>query len=290
MTSNTSTDTSLRFLFEDADIRGETVVLGESLQTITDAHAYSESVKTLLGQFAAATVLISNNLKYRGKIVLQARSEGPVSLIMLECTSRGEIRGIARGDIGAVAADPITLLERAQLAITIEREGGQRYQGIVSLEAGSLASALDQYFFQSEQLNTRFWLASDGQRAAGMMLQQLPAQLRQSAEERQNQWQDVMVLAETLTVDELLDLPAAVLLHRLFNEHPVRLFEPKPVVFHCSCSRDRSLNAIAMLPVEELEDILAEQGEISMTCEMCSTPYRFVRSDLPGLAEPPVLH
>lgn len=290
MIVNPSSDTSLRFLFEDADIRGELVSLGESLREIYGAHPYSQSARDLLGQFAAAAVLISNNLKYRGKIILQGRSEGPISLIMVECTSESEIRGIARGDIGYESASPITLIEGGQLAITIEREGGPRYQGIVALDGGSLALALDNYFLQSEQLNTRFWLSTEDQQAAGMVLQQLPAQLQQGAEEREKQWENAVILADTITREELLQLGPVEILHRLYNEENVRLFEPEPVVFHCSCSRERSLAALNSLPVAELEEILAEQGAIDMTCEMCGTPYKFARGDLPVLAEPPLLH
>ncbi len=290
MSEQTQHDTSLRFLFEDADIRGELVHLGESLQEITRSHAYSKSTKALLGQFAAAAVLISNNLKYRGKIVLQGRSEGPISLIMVECTSESEIRGIARGDIAAEHEQPLSLIAGGQLAITIEREGGTRYQGIVALDGSSLSAALDNYFLQSEQLNTRFWLATSADCAAGMVLQQLPAQLQQAAQEREDQWETARVLAETLTPQELLDLPSAALLHRLYHEHPLRLFEPTPVEFKCSCSRDRTLGALSSLPVADLEEIIAEQGAIDMTCEMCGTPYKFERKDLPALAEPPLLH
>lgn len=290
MTTADTPDTSMRFLFDDSDIRGELLTLGPALAEITGAHDYSLSLRVLLGQFATAAVLISNNLKYRGKIVLQARSTGPISLIMVECTSDLEIRGIARGDIGASAAEPMTLIEGGQLAITIERDGGQRYQGIVSLEGEGLGGALDNYFLQSEQLNTRFWLYADPNQAGGMMLQQLPAQRQQSAESRQEQWQNATTLAETLTSEELFELAPAALLHRLYHEENLRLFPPKAVVFHCSCSRERCLNALTCLSAGELEEMLAEQGTIDMTCEMCGTPYTFVKADLPGLAEPPILH
>ncbi len=283
-------DSSVRFLFDDADIRGETVLLGPSLTRITDAHDYSVRVQQLLGLFAAAAVLISNNLKYSGKIILQARSQGPLSLVMIECTSLGEIRGIARGNIQADTPTPMALISGGQLVITIERDGGQRYQGIVPLDGPTLATALDNYFEQSEQLHTRFWLACDGHAAAGFMLQQLPAQLQQGAETRAEQWQNATVLAATMTDSELLSLPRPTLIRRLFHESTVRLFEPQSVVFKCSCSRDRSLNALRCLEAEELNEIIAEQGHVSMTCDMCNTHYQFNPDEVLGLAEPPVLH
>ena len=283
-------DSSQRFLFEEADIRGEHITLSTALNAVYGEHAYSVSVRELLGQFAAAAVLISNNLKYHGKIVLQARSQSALSLIMIECTSDSQIRGIARGDIETIVEDPIALIAEGQLAITIERDGGQRYQGIVDLQAATLAAALDNYFLQSEQLNTHFWLAADGDAAAGLMLQQLPAQQQQSAEDREAQWQDALILANTVTPEELLMLPATVLLHRLYHEHPLRLFETAAVVFHCSCSRERSLNALTCLPPSELNELFAEQGDVELGCEMCGKSYRFTAKDLTGLAEPPVLH
>ena len=283
-------DSSLRFLFEKADIRGEWVHLGPALQTVNEAHGYSECVRQLMGQFAAAVVLISNNLKYSGKIVLQARSEGPLSLVMVACTSKSEIRGIARGDTDSIAETPIDLIPNAQLAITIERDGGQRYQGIVPLDGDSLATALDHYFLQSEQLHTRFWLFSDGNVASGLMLQQLPSQIKQDPEDRKKQWQEAEVLAETITADELFDLAPSEVLHRLYHEQSILLFEPQQVEFNCSCSRERSLSALSAIGVDELEEMLTEQPTIDMTCEMCGTSYRFNRSDLLGLAESPILH
>jgi molecular chaperone Hsp33 len=290
MTFPEGTDSSIRFLFDDADIRGETVLLGPSLGRVLDAHNYSLCVQQLLGLFAAAAVLISNNLKYNGKIVLQARSHGPLSLVMIECTSIGEIRGIARGNIEADTSTPMALIEGGQLVITIEREGGQRYQGIVPLDGATLGGALDNYFQQSEQLQTRFWLACDGQVAAGFMLQQLPAQCQQNPETRVEQWQNATVLAATLADSELLTLPRADLLHRLFHESALRLFEPRPVRFNCSCSRERSLNALRCLDTSELQEIIAEEGHISMTCDMCNIAYQFNPQEVLGLAEPPVLH
>ncbi len=286
----THDDASLRFLFNDADIRGESVVLEGALQNILQRHDYSSSIQALLGEFAAAVVLISNNLKYHGKIVLQARSSQALDLIMVECTSDLKVRGIARGNLGAITATPMELIAGGQLAITIEREANQRYQGIVALESATLAQALDSYFQQSEQLHTRFWLASNSERAAGLMLQQLPAQRQQPADARESQWHTACVLAETTTAGELLELPPPTLLHRLFHETPVRIFDPRPVAFGCSCSRERSLNALSLLPEAEQAELLGEQGHITLDCELCGAQYCFVQSDIPALAETGRVH
>ena len=170
-------DRSLRFLFEQADIRGETVHLDDAYRDILAIHQYAPGVSRLLGEFLAASVLLSTTLKFEGKLILQARSEGEIPLLMVESNSALEIRAIARGAEQATSERFDRLLANGQLAITIDPEQGQRYQGIVPLVEDSLANSLDAYFRHSEQLGTRLWLAADGQRAAGLLLQQLPAEL-----------------------------------------------------------------------------------------------------------------
>ena len=251
--------------------------------------AYSATLKRLLGEFAAAAVLISNNLKYEGRIILQARSKQAVSLVMVECSSERHIRGIAQGDLSAEADDPMNLLTDGQLVLTVEREAGQRYQGIVALAGGTLAGALEDYFSQSEQLGTRFWLASDGARSAGLMLQQLPAQLT-DAEARSEQWSTLCLLTETVHADELLGLTPEALLFKLYQEETVTVYPPAPILFKCRCSRERSADAISLLPESEREEILAEQGDITMTCELCGTTYRFGREVLPPHGAGTTLH
>ena len=267
-------DSSQRFLFDGVNVRGESVQISGALTDMLANQAYSATLKRLLGEFAAAAVLISNNLKYEGRIILQARSKQAVSLVMVECSSERHIRGIAQGDLSAEADDPMTLLSDGQLVLTVEREAGQRYQGIVALAKGTLAGALEDYFSQSEQLGTRFWLASDGARSAGLMLQQLPAQLT-DAEARSEQWSTLCLLTETVHADELLGLTPEALLFKLYQEETVTVYPPAPILFKCRCSRERSADAIALLPESERAEIIAEQGDITMTCELCGEVYRF---------------
>ena len=156
------------------------------------------------------------------------------------------------------------MLCNGNLAITVEPTNGQRYQGIVALQEGSLANNLDAYFEQSEQLKSRIWLAADGQRAAGLLLQQLPGQITDGEALRLQQWEKVSTLASTIQDAELLELESESLLHRLYYEDPVRLFAPKGVKFRCSCSRERTRNALTSLNPAELEELLAELGRITM--------------------------
>lgn len=271
---------SMRFLFEEADIRGETVHLDSAYREIVEAHEYAPAVRQLLGEFLAAAVLLSTTLKFEGKLVLQVRSDGQVPLLMAECNSALEVRAIAQGAEQASSSEFEQLLGNGQLAITIEPLNGQRYQGIVPLSGGCLAHTLDAYFEQSEQLKTRFWLAADNNRAAGLLIQQLPSQVTPDPTEREQQWEHTCTLAATVQDDELLDIDTPVLLHRLYHEEALRLFEARPVAFRCSCSRERTYNALSTLAPTEIEELLEELGSITMDCEFCNQQYRFDRGDL----------
>ena len=276
-------DQSRRFIFDAADIRGESVCLESSYQEILSIHQYAPGVGRLLGEFLAAAVLLSNNLKFEGKLVLQARSAGQVPLLMAECDHHLSVRGIARGAEEATAANNAQLLTGGQLVITIDPDKGQRYQGIVPLEEDSIERSLDSYFEQSEQLGTQLWLAANGERACGLLLQQLPAQLIASDTEREEHWQHARILAASATQDELLSLPAENLLRRLYAQEPLRLFDPSPISFRCSCSRERTFNALGTLNSDEIADILEEMGHITMDCEFCHSRYRFGPQDLSEL-------
>ena len=273
-------DTSLRCLFEDADIRGETVHLDAAYREILSIHEYAPGVNRLLGEFLAAAVLLSTNLKYQGRLILQVRSEGQIPLLMVECDHLLQVRAIARGAQEATSDNNAQLLTNGQLAITIDPSSGQRYQGIVPLVEDSLAHSLDAYFEQSEQLKSRLWLAADGDRAAGLLLQQLPSQVTPDDTERLQQWEHACSLAATVRDEELLQLRAEELLYRLYHEDAVRVFQPAPVSFRCSCSRERTRNALASLDPGEVEELLEELGSITMDCEFCNQQYRFTREDL----------
>lgn len=271
---------SMRFIFEETDIRGETVHLGSAFRDILAIHQYPPAVGALLGEFLAAAVLLSTTVKFSGKLILQVRSEGEIPLLMVECTSDQEVRAIARGAQQATSEHFDQLLTNGQLAVTIDPDKGERYQGIVPLQGGSLATSLDAYFAQSEQLQTRLWLAADENQAAGMLLQQLPTQEVIDQDERQVQWEHACTLAETLRQDELLQLKAEEILHRLYHETPLRVFPPGAVAFSCSCSTQRTLSALATLGKAELLDIIEEQGSISMDCEFCNQQYVYYKDDL----------
>ena len=283
MTKQLQDDLLQRFIFDKTDIRGELTRLDKSYQEVLGAHQYPEVVAHLLGEFLAAAALLSATLKFEGTLTLQARSEGEIPLIMAEASSDHTLRAIAQNTDGATSRDFKQLLTNGRLTITIDPKQGKRYQGIVSLEGDNLAQCLESYFRQSEQLSTRIWLCSDKLKAAGMMLQELPASQIMDSEERQQSWQHITKLAETLSEEELLSLPFEKLLYRLYHQEPLQLFSSDPLAFQCRCSRDRTLHALRTLGEQELQGILIEQGSIDINCEFCHQHYHFEQNDIDAL-------
>lgn len=274
------TDICQRFLFADADVRGEIVRLTSSYtDTVTD-HAYPPAVRNLLGEFLAAAVLLGSAIKYDGRLVLQVRGDGELDLIMAECTSDGAIRGIARFEKLPESVDFDALTGDGLLVITVDSRRSEPYQGIVSLEGGSLAASLQTYFEQSEQLESWFYFAVDESQACGFLLQQLPGAASSNADAREQRWQHLLTLAQTLTTSEMLALSNEELLHRLYHQEEVKLFLPRQFHYQCSCSRERTAKALASIGKEEVDSIIAEQGCVSIACEFCGTDYRFDASEI----------
>jgi molecular chaperone Hsp33 len=279
-------DYTQRFLFDDTDVRGEWVGLERSYAEVLAKHSYPEPVAQLLGELMAAAALLVGTLKFDGLLILQARSSGAVPLLMVECSSDREVRGIARYHAEQIEAGASLseLMPEGVLALTMDPAKGQRYQGIVSLDGATLAECLTDYFASSEQLPTRFWLYADGRRACGLLLQQLPADRIVDADEREVSWQHLVTLADTLTAEELLALDTITVLHRLYHQEQVRLFEPRPIRFQCSCSRERSGNALISLGEEDAQALAREQGgAITIDCQFCNHQYRFDAADIAQL-------
>ncbi|MFT7285948.1 MAG: molecular chaperone Hsp33 [Halieaceae bacterium] len=283
----TPADAKRRFLFEHLDLRGELLHLNSVLGDIRAIHDYPAGVGRLIGEFLAASVLLASTLKFRGSLTVQARSDRQIPLIMAECNSELDVRAIARGAQQAIAESFDELLGGGQLTLTVAPAKGQRYQGIVALHEHSLAASIDTYFSQSEQLGTRLFLTSDGERAAGLLLQQLPMQLEKEPQQRLEDWQRISLLASTLTPAELLAASDMALLRRLFQEDTLRLFDAESVRFNCSCSRERTLAALSTLGEPEIRSILLEQGVITMDCEFCNQRYGFAEDDLAHLLKRP---
>lgn len=279
-------DITQRFLFENLDAKGEFVSIEHSYQEVLTRHNYPPVVANLLGELLAASALLCGTLKFDGILVLQIRSEGPLPLLMVECNSRREIRGIARYESEQITDDMSLneLMPNGVLTLTVDPTQGKRYQGVVTLEGNSLAASLSNYFASSEQLPTYFWLCADGKKAGGMLLQSLPAEKQHDPEQRAATWQHITTLANSLTANEFLTTPHATLLHRLYHEEDIRLFEPQPISFQCSCSRERSANALSSLGLEDALALVEEQqGHIMIDCQFCNQQYVFDKADITQL-------
>lgn len=264
-------DSLHRFLFENSPIRGERVHLDASWRTVVERHDYPPVLLQLMGELTAAAVLLAATLKLQGSLVLQIQGKGAIKLLVVECTGDLELRATAKWE-GELQGTLPELVGDGRFVITLDpRTGSQAYQGIVELKGETVAEILQHYMSRSEQLETRLWLAADEHGASGVLLQKLPEQESQDFDA----WTRVTKLAETLQRDEMLQLPTAELLHRLYHEEDVRLFEAQAVSFHCGCSREKVGAMLRMLGREEIEGILAEQGSVDIHCEFCNHRYVF---------------
>ncbi len=280
------TDFTQRFIFDERDVRGELVSLERSYAEVLAKHPYPQPVAQLLGELMAAAALLVGALKFDGLLILQARSEGPIPLLMIECSSERDIRGLARYHAEQIAPDATLgdLMPDGQLALTIDPAQGQRYQGIVDLDGENLSECFTNYFVMSQQVGTRFWLNADGQRAGGLLLQQLPADRQKDEDDREDSWKHVTALANTLKAEEQLGLDNETVLHRLYHEDAVRLFDIQPLQFRCSCSRERSGNALVSLGQDDALALAAEHGgAIEIDCQFCNQRYLFDETEIAQL-------
>jgi molecular chaperone Hsp33 len=238
---------------------------------------------------------LAATIKFEGVLSLQMQGDGPVHLMLVQCTSGLGVRGLARyrEDDFAASAKISDLIGAGNLTVTLETDdGAQRYQGIVPMTGERLAESLQLYFENSEQLPTRLWLHADAQGASGMLLQKLPGGNSSPAQDAvvvEDAWRRVQLIADTLTPEELRTLADAEILHRLFNEDDIRLFEPSPVYFRCRCSRERVSGMLQGLGEAETRSVLAERGEVEVRCDFCNRAYVFDAVDVAQLFKAPVL-
>ena len=270
-----------RFSFDNTNVRGERVLLTDAYQNIIARKHYPKSLEKLLGEFVAAIALLRDIVKIDGVLSLQCKGEGPLKTLMAECDEHQTLRAIAQWDEEQAFPEVVSLKELlagGYLVITISPRNGNRYQGIVEIAGETLAACLGQYFFQWEQLPSRVWLAADGTQAAGLFLQRLPAEQAKQGDE--DAWDRFVHLASTVKDEELLGLATEELLHRLYHEEELRLYDAKAMQFGCSCSRQRTFDAIVSMGAEEIREIISEQGSIKAECQFCAEKYEFFKEDL----------
>lgn len=273
-------DLLYRFLFEDSPVRGEMTQLESSWQAICRRQDYPLVIRNMLGEFAAAAVLLSATLKFEGSLIIQAQGKGPVSLLVVECSSHRVIRATAKWqddfDSQTLSKTLKELIGEGQLVITIDQgKDLERYQGIVEIKGDSIAAVLENYLRQSEQIETRIWLTSNSVRAAGLLIQKLP-----DKDDDIDSWETAEQLSATVTDAEMLSLEPEKLIYRLFHAENVRLFDSETVEFGCSCSHERVVNALRTLGYDEVKAIVEEQGNVDIDCEFCGQHYHFDTVDV----------
>ncbi len=281
-------DARCRFLIETCDVRGELLQLADSRERATANTDYPPVVDRLLGEAFVAAVLLAGTIKFDGKMTFQVRGEGDVHLLVVQVNADAQYRGLARWT--SIPEPDATLGDifgaDARLTITIEaRLGAEPYQGIVPLEGDSLADAIASYFRASEQLPTQLILDVSTDVACGLLLQRLPmseANVASQIDEDEG-WQRATALADTLESGELAHTAPEVILHRLYHEERVRVFDADTPVFHCGCSRARTDAMLAGLGQKEVESIIAERGAVDIDCEFCDANYRYDAVDVAAL-------
>jgi len=280
-------DVLTRFLLPDAGVRGVRVHLDDAWAQVRSRDEHGAAVTELLGEALAAAALFTGHAKVEGRLSVQLRGEGSLRTLFTECTAAGTVRGIAQVEGEPPATRDLRALGGdAVLAITVENPSGRdrepvRYQGLVALEDDSLAGAFEGYFRQSEQLPTRILLATDDDRAAGLLLQKLPGD-----EGDEDGWNRAGALFDTLTQDELLALPAATLLRRLFHEEGVEVLGERPLRFGCSCSHERVSSMLRSLGEDEARAALIG-GRAEVRCEFCGERYHFDPDEIEALFAQP---
>lgn len=258
------------FLFEHLAIRGAFVQLHESWRQMQAGRGYPPAVRSLLGEMAAVTVLIAANLKQPGRMTFQLRGEGPVSLLVLDCDRALNIKGMARCAPIVEPASVPALLGHGQLALILDVPSMRHpYQSLVPLDGATLAAIFEHYLERSEQQPARLVLAATTEVAAGLFLQKLPDADRQDADG----WNRVSQLVNTLRSQELVSLPTIQLLTRLFPEEDIRVFDPRPVRYHCPRDWDKVYQMLRGLGRRECEAILREHGVIRIQDEICNQEY-----------------
>ena len=280
-------DTLHSFQLENLHVRGEWVSLHKSWQEIQKTADYPAPVRHVLGEALVAISLLANSLKFDGSMVMQIRGTYPLTMLVVQATSGGAIRGLATWE-GEIAADAsfADLFGDATgtMVISVETKShGERYQSLVSLEGNSLSECITQYFAQSEQLNTRLWMAVDDQFAAGLMLQSLP---EENTELQSEGWNRATILADTVRDVELLELGVQELLYRLYHEEDLRLYDAKSLRFECSCSQEKVENTILTVGKAEAELLIKERGNIEIVCDFCNTKYILDSIDVTRLFNP----
>lgn len=272
-----------RFLFEELDIRGAFVRLGDAWRSMQARRNYAATVRDLLGEMTATAVLIGSNLKQPGRLGFQLKGHGPIGFLVIDCTEQLHLRGMAQAAPDVAPAPVSQLFGDGHLSLILQNDAAREpYQSLVPAAGDSIAEIFEHYLMQSEQQPARLLLAAGEAHASGLFLQKLPG----ADEKDADGWTRIELLAQTVTTGELQTLTVEALLGRLFPEEAVRLFKPRPVVYDCPEDRRKVSEMLRTLGRAEVESILAEKGEVVVHDDICNHVYRFGADDLDELFPP----
>lgn len=284
-------DFQQRFIFTRKNIRGEFIRISKTLTDAIKNHQYSKHEKNLLAEMMCASGLLSSIIKFDGKLSVQLQSESILKLLLVQSDNKCNIRGLIQTSSKPKSADLLQIAAGGQILFSLKSEVmKEAYQSVVSLQSSSISENIEHYFQNSEQLATKLWLFSDGDVAAGLLMQQLP-EMSDS-----EYWNHITILCSTLKQEEVLGLPFSTIMYRLFHQEQqeeLEMFPERTVQFSCTCSRDRLATTLRVLDADEISDIIREQGKLYIICDFCNTKYGFTQSDIDKLSgdnNPEVLH
>lgn len=255
-------------------MRGALIHLSRSWRRMLRDHDYDALVTETLGHAAAATGLIAQSLKFDGAITLQIQGAGVLQMLVMQCTSEFDVRGMAAVHEGGHARDFAELTANAHCAVTVDA-GDRPYQGIVAIDDASLAASLEHYFDRSVQVPSHIALVANENVAGGLLLQQVPGESIDA-----DDWNRLHFLAETLAAKDFTGEAGIELIGKLFAEDDVRVYEPRPVTFRCRCSARKTEDVLKMLGEQESRSALEDQGSIEVICEYCGRRRHFDAVDV----------
>ena len=271
-------DIRLNFLFDQLPVRGEFVRLTQTFQTIQSQKSHQREASVLLGQALASIALLNGISKHDGKLILQFQGNGALKLLSVHCTQDDQLRALIQTEQSLINDNTILQeLNAGQLVLFYEPgKSGKQYQSIIEIVSPHIVKNMEHYFSQSEQIATRIWITQTENAVTAFMLQQLP----DVTPEKQNQWEHVTTLAETLTDEELSTLSFQEILHRLYHEEDIRVFDPQPLRFGCLCSKAKMERAILSSGKAEIDRILQSHDSVDISCEYCGNEYCFDAVDI----------
>ncbi|MCS5589266.1 MAG: Hsp33 family molecular chaperone HslO [Candidatus Thioglobus sp.] len=271
-------NTIRRFLFKDLNIRGQHLSIDQTWQSLIKDRGYTTQVKRMLGELSALAIMLANGIKHKGKITLQYQGNGIVSLLLVEVTHDMKIRGMVRSDSVIEKNDSLgDILGDGQMVATLyNAQTDHSFQSLIPRNSKGLIQTFEDYFTQSEQLDSKLWVSLSKDNLSAMLIQKMPETKNNDEED----WNRVTALASTTTSKELCDLDAEQLLHRLFHEEAVQLFEQDQVDYECQQDLSRFEKIIFDLGEEDARNLLEERGEISIHNEICNEHLFFNKQDL----------